>query len=127
MQYLHVRTRQYLPTLLVHSCCCWASLCTSQVLWSVPAVTPETQEKYHNSTSSHRFSCLILEATSCSGIAGCLVMLHLFKPHTHLKGHLIFGYIGQDNEAFLLCLTRTEAQLLCRTKEIKGREEMIIK
>lgn len=34
--------------------------------------------------------------------------------HAHLEGHLIFGHIAQDNEAFLLRLPRTEAELLCR-------------
>lgn len=34
--------------------------------------------------------------------------------HTHLKGHLIFGHIAQNNQAFFLGLSRAKAEFLCR-------------
>lgn len=36
VKYLHEETPQFLPELLVHSSCYWASPCTSLVLWSAP-------------------------------------------------------------------------------------------
>ena len=42
VQYLHVRKPLCQWKLLVHSSCYWASLCTSQVLWSVPVETPDS-------------------------------------------------------------------------------------
>lgn len=38
------------------------------------------------------------------------------RVYAYLEGHLIFGHIAQDNEAFFLCLSRTKAKLLCRAR-----------
>lgn len=44
------------------------------------------------------------------------------RGHAYLEGHLVFGHIAQDNEAFFLRVSRTEAELLCRAA---GKEEAL--
>lgn len=44
-------------------------------------------------------------------------LVQLWHWHTHLKGHLVFRYIAQNEEAFSLCFYRTKAELLCRAEE----------